>query len=151
MVTRYYDEKLGIDGTAEDLARFGTQYADDYADEGLEKIVEILKTEHMQEQASRVAYELESRRELREGLRDVARLKLWAMDGMYQLIDEEDNDAFYLSMIHENDQVIISVTGKAEGDDEVRSNTDAMPVSEFMKLTAKEFENRVNAVWFYAQ
>lgn len=150
MRNQYYDSKLGIDGTAEDLARFGTQYADDYSDEALEKIISILTAENMQIEAARVEYELESRKELRDGKRDLGRLKLNAMDKMYWLINEEDNDAFYLTCTRMNDQVVVSVTGKPDEDGIVRENTAAISLKEFYAMSAKEFDRFVNAAWFYA-
>ena len=147
---QYYDETLGINGTAEELARFGIQYTDDFSDEALEKIIEILKGEGMETEAIKVCFELESRRELQNGMRDLGRMKAWAMDGIYQLLDEEDNDTFTLSVIQGDEKIVISVTGKPDEEGIIRGNAVSIPLNEFYALTAKKFDEYVNSVWFYA-
>lgn len=147
----YYDAAFGIDGTAEDLFGYATRYTDDYTDEGLLKIIDILTKEGKTEEAQFVNFELESRKENESGVRDLGRLKVWAADGQYLLIDEEDHDAFFLTLVSGNGLMIFSVTGKIYAEEEPRTNILQMPLEEFYKLNAEEFERIVNSVWFYAQ
>lgn len=142
----YYEPELGIDGCADDLARWAGQYPSDYSDEAMERIMEILTTEGRKEDSDRVRFELESRREISAGKRDLGRLKLWAMDGMYCLIDAEREGSIFLTVVHERGSVIINV---------VRDNGDegTVQISEerFLQISADEFEEYVNACAFYAQ
>lgn len=142
---RYYDSSLGIDGTAAELARYATQYADDYSNEAFLKIIDILKREGRVEDAKRVAFEVESRMEKSAGKRDLGRLKLWAMDGMFNLIDDQDEGNFFLRVFENNGYVIIS-TERYTGECGVNRIT----LDEFYEMDVDTFENLINETNFYA-
>lgn len=142
---RYYDSALGIDGTADDLARFATQYADDYSDEAFLKIIKILNGEGRDKDAKRVAFELESRMEKRAGKRDLGRLKLWALDGMFNLIDDQDEGAFFLRVFESMGYIIIS-TERHTGECGVNRIT----LDEFLEMDVDTFEHLINETNFYA-
>lgn len=145
----YYDSALGIDGTADELASFAERYTDDYSDEALQRIIKILEDEGKPEKALRVSLELESRHEVKNGKRDLGRLKLWALDGMYELIDNEHDANLEITLISElkrNHSMVLHVR-KDSGE----STTCLIPWSEFLLMEADDFEKKVNEAAFYAQ
>lgn len=142
---RYYDSSLGIDGTATELARYATQYADDYSDGAFPEIINILKREGKTKDAQRVVFELESRVEKKAGKRDLGRIKLWAMDGMFNLIDDQDEGNFFLRAFESGGHVIIS-TERHTGECGVNRIT----LDEFYEMDADTFENLINETNFYA-
>lgn len=142
---RYYDSKLSIDGTADELASMAERYTDDYSDEALEKIIDILQNEGKNEKAQRVAFELESRSEVNAHKFDLGRIKLWALDGMYQLVDS-DEETHHLDVISERGKVIISVNTQDD-----RLNTAIFSLEKFLELSSDDFEAAVNSAIFYAQ
>lgn len=153
---RYYDSRLGIDGSADELASYAIRYTEDYSDEALLRIIEILKSEKKEKDALRVSLELESRHEVASGKRDLGRLKLWALDGMYELIDSERDGKFELTLINEL-KPLRDETERAGHlvlhieSDSGESATDLFTWSEFKDMTADDFERRVNEIAFYAQ
>lgn len=145
----YYDSALGIDGTADELASFAERYTEDYSDEALIKIIKILEDEHKPEKALRVSLELESRHEVKSGKRDLGRLKLWALDGMYELIDSEHDGNLEITLISDlkRDYSIVLHVRKDSGE----SATCLIPWSEFLLMETDDFERKVSEVAFYAQ
>lgn len=142
---RYYDPKLSIDGTANELASMAERYTDGYSDEALERIINILQNEGKNDKAQRVAFELESRREVNAHKFDLGRIKLWALDGMYQLVDS-DEETHHLDVISERGKIIISVSTRDD-----RTNAATFSLEKFLEFTSDDFEKTVNAVMFYAQ
>lgn len=145
---KYYDSDLGIDGTADELASFAERYTDDYSDEALLKIIEILRGEKKEKNAMRVEFELESRHERQLGKRDLGRLKLWAMDGMYCLIDDEQDGNIELTLINDTKRInhLIMHVQRDSGE----TATSCISWDEFRDMTADDFEKRMNEVVFYA-
>lgn len=144
MDARYYDSKLSIDGTADELASMAESYTDDYSDEALESIIKILQNEGKDDKAQRVAFELESRREVNAHKFDLGRIKLWALDGMYQLVDL-DEETYHLDVLSERGQIVISVIKQDD-----RANAATFSLDEFLGFSSDDFEKAVNATIFYA-
>lgn len=142
---RYYDSTLKIDGTADELASFAERYTDDYSDEALAKIIAILHSENKQDKAQRVEFELESRNEVQTNKFDLGRIKLWALDGMYELVDDS-RDTYHLNVYSEQGLVIISVSTPND-----KTYATSMELERFLRLNSDEFENLVDQCLFYAQ
>lgn len=145
MDARYYNSKLSIDGTADELALMAERYTDDYNDEALESIIKILHNEGKDDKAQRVAFELESRREVNANKFDLGRIKLWALDGMYQLVDL-DEETYHLDVLSERGQIVISVTTQDD-----KTNAATFSLDKFLGFSSDDFEKAVNATIFYAQ
>lgn len=145
MDARYYNSQLSIDGTADELASMAERYTDDYSDEALESIITILRDEGKDDKAQRVAFELESRREVNANKFDLGRIKLWALDGMYQLVDL-DEETYHLDVLSERGQIVISVITQDD-----RTNAATFSLDEFLEFSSDDFEKAVNATIFYAK
>lgn len=145
MDARYYNSQLSIDGTADELASMAERYTDDYSDEALESIIKILRDEGKDDKAQRVAFELESRREVNANKFDLGRIKLWALDGMYQLVDL-DEETYHLDVLSERGQIVISVITQDD-----RTNAATFSLDEFLEFSSDDFEKAVNATIFYAK
>lgn len=145
MDARYYNSQLSIDGTADELASMAERYTDDYSDESLESIIKILHNEGKNDKAQRVAFELESRREVNANKFDLGRIKLWALDGMYQLVDL-DEETYHLEVLSERGQIVISVTTQDD-----KTNAATFSLDEFLGFSSDDFEKAVNATIFYAK
>lgn len=146
MDARYYNSQLSIDGTADELASMAERYTDDYSDEALESIIKILRDEGKDDKAQRVAFELESRCEVNANKFDLGRIKLWALDGMYQLVDL-DEETYHLEVLSERGQsCVISVTTQDD-----RANAATFSLDEFLGFSSDDFEKAVNATIFYAK
>ena len=147
---KYYDAELGIDGTADELCSWAERYTDDYSDEALEKIITILQAEGKTAKAKRIEYELESRREVNANKFDLGRIKLWALDGMYELVDHSE-ETYHLNVYYEQNKILIHVeTVDDDPGEDPRSNTISMPLDDFLNLTSEDFERIVNECYFYA-
>lgn len=145
MDARYYNSQLSIDGTADELASMAERYTDDYSDESIESIIKILHNEGKNDKAQRVAFELESRREVNANKFDLGRIKLWALDGMYQLVDL-DEETYHLDVLSERGQIVISVTTQDD-----KTNAATFSLDEFLGFSSDDFEKAVNATIFYAK
>lgn len=145
MDARYYNSQLSIDGTADELASMAERYTDDYSDESIESIIKILHNEGKNDKAQRVAFELESRREVNANKFDLGRIKLWALDGMYQLVDL-DEETYHLEVLSERGQIVISVTTQDD-----KTNAATFSLDEFLGFSSDDFEKAVNATIFYAK
>lgn len=143
--TCYYDSKLSIDGTADELASMAERYTDDYSDEALEYIIQILQNEGKNDKAQRVEFELESRREVNANKFDLGRIKLWALDGMYQFVDS-DKEAYHLDVFSERGQIVISVSTRDD-----RNNAATFSLDEFLGFSSDDFTAAVNSIIYYAQ
>lgn len=147
---RYYDATLNIDGTADELASFAERYTDDYSDEALEKIISILRLENKPKKAQRISFELESRIETRTHKFDLGRIKLWALDGMYELVDS-DHDNYHLDVCCDRGLVYIRVRAYEDDANAARSHCVPMSLTKFLELSADDFEKLINESLFYAQ
>ena len=147
---RYHLEAFGLNGTAQDLwleARNG--YVEDY--NALNGIAYILHQEGMELEARNVEFIAERALENSNAPYSLAQMKIDALGGVYQLVDdvrldEDGPNDLRLSVFQENGQVIVSLREYAEGG-AVSEGANTISNEELFKMTTAEFSSFVGQVY----
>lgn len=153
---RYYDEQLGINGTADELLNAVKHDEFDNV-ESLEKIVDILKNENRVEDANLVNLYIEEINEAQEhDDYNISRMKidfLGARDGGYSNgaggglddfeLSNDENGRLSLSISYEshNDSVLVSLQNLGEHED--GSGAFSLPLNDFVEMSRRDFDVRV--------
>ena len=150
IATRYHLEAFGLDGTAQDLwleARNG--YVENY--NALNGIAYILHQEGMDMEARHTEFLAEQTLENPNAPYSLAQLKIDALGGVYQLVDdvqinEDGSNDLRLSVYQENGQVIVSLREFAE-DGAVNEGASVITNEELFAMTSAQFSSFVGQVY----
>ncbi|MGN0414453.1 MAG: hypothetical protein ACI4FX_03050 [Agathobacter sp.] len=148
METRYFEKKLDLDGTADELfiqARNG--YISE--PEALHRVAEILTLEGKSDKAERVGY-MEEREKEDGSLYSVAGMKLDFMDGVSGGCDEvQIEEGLYLSVMFEPCNQTVCVSLRYIDGEDISVVSRPLTLNEFKRMSREDFDRLVNYIYYY--